>query len=212
MIRTIGSLVQETSTRKSWLFAATLYTIACTSTAVLLGICLSSIGLFLPSIFHIAGKPFVLFSIGQVLIGGLAIAYALSDSGLIRLPRPKLMKAVPVTWWRWWRPYGASIAYGAALGLGVMTRVHFGAFYILCLWCMFQGEPVYGAMLMATYGLARALTLFPSSWYVYNRRTDTERCLSRLSNGLENARIIIAFFLILFGIFVIGASFPAQPH
>jgi hypothetical protein len=148
MIRTIGSLVQEPFNTKRWLFATSLYTLACISTSILLGASLSSIGMMVHSLISMVDQH-VLFrtNIEDALIGGLAIAYALSDMGLFRLPRPTLMNAVPVTWWRWWRPYGGALAYGAALGLGVTTRIQFGAFYILCIWCMFKGNLLYGAIL-----------------------------------------------------------------
>ena len=80
------------------------------------------------------------------------------------------MRAVPVTWWRRWQPYGAALAYGAALGLGLTTRIHFGAFYVVCALAVLGGEPGYGALLMGTYGAARALVLFPASWGAYRHR------------------------------------------
>src|SRR5947209_13199134 len=136
MIGTIGSLVQETSNRWRWLLSASLYTIACTGTAMLLGAILGAVGHLVGAWVHGAALYTAFPLAGAWLIGLLALAYAVSDVGLLRLPRPILRQAVPITWWRWWRPYGAALAYGAALGLGVMTRIPFGAFSVLCTWCV----------------------------------------------------------------------------
>ena len=48
--------------------------------------------------------------------------------------------------------------------LGIMTRVPFWGFYVLCVWCVLKGNPLYGAVLLGTYGLLRALVLLPVSW------------------------------------------------
>lgn len=205
MISTIGSLVQETSIRLRWFIATTLYIGACLSTSLLLGMLLSSFGLFLQHISCSASVCGPLSFIETALIGIMAVAYAFSDVGIFCLPRPKLMYAIPVTWWRSWRPYGAAVAYGAALGLGVMTRVQFGAFYVLCLLCILKGDIAYGAALMGTYGAARALMLIPASCGVYLQRTGSEARLQRILNSIGNAKLIVAVALILFGAHVLAS-------
>src|ERR1051326_2333683 len=202
MIGTIGSLVQETSHRGRWLLSTSLYTISCITTAMLLGTVLGTLGHLIQGWIHSALFPYA----GALLIGLLALAYAVSDVGLLWLPRPILREAVPITWWRWWRPYGAAIAYGAALGLGVMTRIPFGAFYVLCTWCVLKGNPVYGALLMGTYGASRALMIFPASWGLYCHRTAiTEWFTSPLFN-LWRAQRILAVALIMFGTLILVST------
>ncbi len=211
MICTIGSLVQETSHRIRWLMTTSLYTLACICTSVLLGVVLSSVGLFIRQIN--CSTPICSSvqnqSTGTALITVLAMAYAFSDAGLIRLPRPTVMFAVPLTWWRWWKPYGAAMAYGATLGLGVTTYIQFGSFYVLCLWCIFKGNIVYGAMLMGTYGIARSLVMFPASLIVYSRdaKKSSARHLDSIASFLGKARLIVAVTLVLFAVQVM-----VQPH
>ncbi len=202
MIATIGSLVQEISTRRRWLFAVTLYVLACSTTAMLLGGSLGAVGALghhlACHIDHclVAGSS---ESVGVVIVGVLAVAYAGSDLGLVRLPRPYIMPAVPVTWWRRWRPYGAAVAYGAALGMGITTRIPFGTFYVLCAWCLLSGSAGYGAALLGTYGAARALVLVPVSWRVYRRQERREAHLEQLFSAFWSAQRIVAVLLAAFG-------------
>lgn len=202
MIGTIGALVQDASNRWRWLLSASLYTIACLGTATLLGMTLGALGHFLRVWTQGGTIGATSPHLGAWLIGLLSLSYAVSDVGLLRLPRPTLTKAVPITWWRWWRPYGAALAYGAALGLGIMTRIPFGAFYVLCTWCVLKGDATYGALLMGTYGAVRALVLFPVSWGLNCQRTPiTEWCTSPLFN-LWRAKQVLAVALIMFGTLV----------
>ncbi len=198
MIGTIGVLVQETSHRWRWLLAASLYTGACLGTAMLFGTILGTLGHFIREWAHGAGVYAAFPSAGVWLIGLLALAYALSDVGLLRLPRPTLRQVVPVTWWRRWRPYGAALAYGAALGVGVMTRIPFGAFYVLCFWCILKGNATYGALLMGTYGATRALMIFPASWGLYRHRTAITAWPASPLFNLWRAQRIMAVALSMF--------------
>src|SRR4051812_8190524 len=200
MIATIGSLVEEASDRRRWLLAASLYAAACTGAAALLGAALGAIGHFARGFACAAPSCSWFPSAGAWLVGTLAIAYAAADLGLIRLPRPTLMHAVPVTWWRRWRPYGAALAYGAALGLGLTTRIHFGAFYVLCALAVLQGDPVRGLLLMGTYGAARGLVLVPASWGAYRHRgAVAEWLVASPYFDLGRARSTVAIILAAFG-------------
>ena len=207
MIGTIGFLVQETSNRRRWLLSASLYTVACIGTAILLGATLGALGHLLRSWIHGPAFPHA----GAWLIGLLALAYAVSDVGLLRMPRPILRQAVPITWWRWWRPYGAALAYGAALGLGVMTRIPFGAFYVLCIWCVLKGDATYGSLLMGTYGTARALMIFPASWGLSCHRSAITEWFSSPLFSLWRAKRVLAVALIMFGTLVLVSTALAFP-
>ncbi len=219
MIGTIGSLVQETSNRLRWLLAVSLYTTACVSTSMLLGALLGTVG-------HIARRTVCgggvcgsISMVGEGLVGLLAVAYALSDVGAFRLPRPTLRYAVPATWWRAWGPYGAAISYGAALGVGVMTYIAFGSFYVLCAWCFVRGDTAYGTLLLGTYGAARALVIFPASWGVYRRRASVMTISAWLASPLfdqKRAQRVVAVALSLFGVLVVvsalGKVLTTLPH
>lgn len=200
MIGTIGSLVQETLNRWRWLASASLYTVACAGTATLFGAALGGFGHIVRSVLcgvvDCSAVPFL----AAWLVGLLAIAYAMSDIGLILLPRPTLMYAVPLAWWRLWRPYGAALVYGAALGLGVTTAIAFGSFYVICVVSILKGDVAYGSLLLGTYGAARALVIFPASRILYTCRTATKDSLSRVLASLPHAQGIVAVSLVALGI------------
>ena len=214
MIGTIGSLVEEASDRHRWPLATSLYIVACLATASLLGAALGAIGR-LAHVLVCGGAGCSWFpSAAAWGVGTLAIAYAASDVGLVSLPRPTLMPAVPVTWWRLWRPYGGALAYGAALGLGLTTRIHFGAFYVLSALALLQGDPSRGALLMGTYGAARALVLLPASWGAYRHRGAVPEWLATSPYfDLEQARRVVAIVLAAFGTqAVVTAALVAFAH
>src|SRR5690348_435255 len=104
MIGTIGSLVQETSSRFRWLLATGIYTVACIAAALLLGALLGFTGQGARAIAGSLGLHLPLAHASLWIVGALALAYAASDLGWLRLPRPRLRDAVPITWWRHWRP------------------------------------------------------------------------------------------------------------
>ncbi len=196
MITTIGSLVQETTNRLRWLLATGLYISGCIGTSLILGAALGWLGYALP-----ITSGGVVNTLARSMVGILAIGYALSDMNFVRLPRPYIMFAVPLAWWQRWRPYGAALAYGAALGVGLTTYVLFTGVYFLFAWCFVQGNPAYGAVLMGTYGVARALTILPGTWYVFRSRCATsafER-QDRILDQNARARMIIGLVMGLLG-------------
>lgn len=207
MICTIGSLVKGTTNRRRWLLAISLYIAACSATSVLLGVFLSAGGYELRRLAHALFTPgllSVLSPLLMVVVSVVIIAYALSDLGIIPLPRPRVMHEVPLNWWRWWQPYGGALAYGAALGLGLTTEIYFSAFYAICLWCLARGDLIYGAFLMGTYGFIRALTLVPATRVIYNDRRDVRWGIHHLLHLQETARLILVLMLVLFAACLLG--------
>src|SRR5260370_12598356 len=83
MISTIGSLVQETTSRLRWLLATGLYISGCIGTSLIVGTVLGWLGHFLP-LTSVHGVNVL----AQSLVGILAIGCALSDMNFMCLPRP----------------------------------------------------------------------------------------------------------------------------
>jgi len=102
--------------------------------------------------------------------------------------------------------FGRQSAYGAALDVGVTTRIHFGAFYVLCALCLLTGDILYGVLLLGAYGAARALTLFPASWGLRRHRCDATEWLSSPLFDLGRAQRIVAAVLMALGAHLIVSS------
>jgi len=205
MISTIGSLVQVTQQRFRWALAAVLFASSTAASAILFGAILGTLGALLRRPVTYLLGPVGVPHLGLFAVGTVAVAYACSDLGMVRLPRPHFMAAVPVTWWRRWQPYGASAAYGAALGLGLTTRIAFGAFYAVCAACVVSASPGYGAALMGTYGVVRGASIFPSSAALLRVRT-CEALFSGRAFQESRLRYLLALLTVSAGAALISAS------
>jgi hypothetical protein len=210
MIGTIGSLVQETSSRLRWLLSVCLYSVACVGAALLLGLALGLAGRAQRATAAALGLRAPFAHAEFWLVGLLALAYAASDLGAFPLPHPTLRRQVPITWWRRWRPYGAALMYGASLGLGFMTIIPFGAFYVVCAWCLVGGDPLAAAWVMGAYGAARALVMFPASWGAYRHRGHTVEWLSSPLFDLDRARRWLAAVLLAVAVAALLAGVLAR--
>jgi sulfite exporter TauE/SafE len=200
MIGTIGSLVQETYNRARWLAAVSLYATGCVITATLLGAALGGLGHLVFGERAVSASSAGATQAWLWAISALAVVYALSDVGVLWLPRPYIMPAVPAEWWRRWRPYGAALAYGSALGIGVTTRIPFGAFYVICGWCVVNGSMLYGATLLGVYGLARGLVMLPVGWVLGRRRIDIMDLLASPILSQSRAQVLVAAVTMVFGV------------
>lgn len=155
MVGTIGSLGQEASSRGKGVVALVLYLTGSIVAGSAFGATLGLAGRALTEGTHGGRMP----PVATFAIALLALGYSFSDLGLLRLPRPRALPAVPATWWRRWGPYRASVAYGLTLGVGVSTRIPFGGFYVICAWAVASGSVPFGAAVFGAYGLARGIAL-----------------------------------------------------
>jgi len=89
-------------------------------------------------------------------LGILAIAYALSQLGVIQLPSltAKLKNpGIPDQN----KPYRRSLALGSTMGAGLGIDCPMPTYYILLGWVAAAASPLYGALLLGLYGLGRVL-------------------------------------------------------
>ncbi len=95
-------------------------------------------------------------------LGALALAYALHELGLVRLPVPGREWQVPAHWVRN-SFYRSAAVFGGTVGLGIFTRVPFASLPILLAWLFVSGNVMYGALAGLVYGGARALSIYSTS-------------------------------------------------
>lgn len=82
---------------------------------------------------------------------------ALSEFGVLKVPRPQRHKQVPAGWRARFPPEIVAGLYGAILGTAVMTPIWFATLYVMLLWMLLSGSVLLSAMIGATYGATRAL-------------------------------------------------------
>ncbi|HWC13899.1 MAG TPA: hypothetical protein VG929_04830 [Actinomycetota bacterium] len=92
---------------------------------------------------------------GLIAIAVIAGVYALRE--LVGLPIPLFDRKQQVPdWWRtFYSPVTAAALYGGGLGIGFLTFLGHGTYVAACATAVASGDPVIGALLGASFGLAR---------------------------------------------------------
>lgn len=105
--------------------------------------------------------PGLTFTLAGVL-GGIALAYALHELGLLRLPVPGRDWQVPAGWVREGF-YRSAAIFGGTVGFGVFTRVPYASLPIWLAWLFVSGNILYGALAGLIYGATRTLSIYSSA-------------------------------------------------
>ncbi|HUG87725.1 MAG TPA: MauE/DoxX family redox-associated membrane protein [Actinomycetota bacterium] len=96
---------------------------------------------------------------GLTVVAAVAVAYAAREAFGLRVPIPERRRQVP----EWWRghlgPHPAALVYGLGLGVGFLTYLRHGTLVAVSALAIAAGDPALGALLLAPFGLARALAL-----------------------------------------------------
>jgi hypothetical protein len=155
MVGTIIPIVNGERQRKTQPVAQWIYTLGCLLGAALLGSFVGGIGaLLFRQLGYTAGGILILASSGAV-----SILYSCREAGLIRVPSPQSTWQVPSLWRSKYHPNLAALIYGIALGAGVVTRISVSTFYVIIVWILLTGSPIWGALIMGFFGFGRALSL-----------------------------------------------------
>jgi len=97
-----------------------------------------------------AAPPLFAIALGYVLL-------ALRELGVCRFPMPQSHWQVPRSWQVSMPRPLAMVAYGAALGSGVLTGIPSGGFYPLVIWSPLLGSPLYGLAVFGAFAIGRAI-------------------------------------------------------
>jgi cytochrome c biogenesis protein CcdA len=144
--------------------ALALFAAGAMLSAALLGALLGAAGALLPG-----GRAPLL------AVAAVALAAAVREAGLLRLPLPQLRRQVP-DGWRSSLPLPAwSFGYGAGLGAGMLTYQPVATFWVACAGAVAIGRPLVGAACLAFFGAGRALMVILPS------RTDPSAAAARLA-------------------------------
>jgi hypothetical protein len=95
--------------------------------------------------------------VALAVVGALALLGALREAGWLRLPLPQVSRQVPERWRRDWPLPAWSLADGAGLGVGVLTHQVVATFWVAAAAALALGDPLVGALVLAPFGVGRAL-------------------------------------------------------
>ena len=139
----------ERARQRRWGTTVTAYIIGSVTAAALLGALLGAAGVLLPLS---AGATAAIV----VVLCALGLAF---DLGLGGLRLPTVRRQVDKDWLDRYRGWVVGVGFGFQLGLGVVTIVTTSAVYLTFALALLTGSPLAGAVVGATFGLARALAL-----------------------------------------------------
>ena len=149
MAETITPVVHGGS-RSRWAVSVTLHVLGA-------GLAAAAFGALLGAAGGLLGAPWG--AAGWWLVAAIAIAYLVAEATGLRVPVPQLRRQVP-DWWRtFFGPAPAAFLYGAGLGVGFLTYLTHGTLVVVALAAVASGQSLAGALLVAPFGVARALTV-----------------------------------------------------
>jgi hypothetical protein len=152
MVETIAPVVY--GTKRGYWGAVALHSLAAGATGAAFGTTLAIIG-------FVASAPWG--SASGVVVAICAVTYAAREFFGLPLPLFDRKQQVP-DWWRtFYSPHVAAALYGAGLGIGFLTFLRYGTYVVVCAIALASGEPLVGALLGGTFGLARGLTAMISA-------------------------------------------------
>jgi Methylamine utilisation protein MauE len=178
MVETISPVVYGTRTR--WAGALALHAVGATATAAAFGALVAALAAALGAPWGRAGAAFV---------AAVAVLYLIRELAEVRVPVPQLRRQVP-DWWRTYfgRPVAAFL-YGAGLGVGFFTFLGQGTLVVVTVGAAATGRPVFGALVMAPFGLARGLAPLVSARS--REPEDGRRLVDRLSSMPDRLRTVL---------------------
>lgn len=142
------------------------------------------------------------------LMGVVSLAYAAGEMGFLHLPAiqgrvsgPNLPEQD--------RPYRRSLILGASYGGGLGIACPMPTYYLILGWVVAVANPLYGAVLMASYGLGRVAPALLIGAFLSagaNRRVVSRRmALVRERTTVLTALLLAAlgaYLIVLFGVFM----------
>ena len=91
----------------------------------------------------------------MLTLGLVALLGAARDLDLVPLSwMPQPTRQLPRHWMAVLGPYRTSALWGLHVGMGRKTRVGHALYYFLVMWIVLGGSPMFGGLVLATYGLA----------------------------------------------------------
>jgi hypothetical protein len=159
MVETITPVVHG-GKRSRYLTSIAFHALGATLAAGLVGLLAGALG-------ALVGAPWG--TVGWIVVASLAIVYALREVFRLPIPVPDRHQQVPLWWRSFYSPPVTAVLYGFGLGIGYLTYLTYGTYFVVTIGALVTGNPLLGAALCAPFGLARAVSVV-----VANRGADIE--------------------------------------
>lgn len=192
MAQTITPVVHGGS-RRRWGLAVALHTLGATVAGAAFGAALGGLGAALGAD---GGRPWLA---AVAVIAAIYVARELA--GLRWIPVPAARRQVPEWWRAFFAPHVGALLYGLGLGIGYFTFLSFGTLVVVTAAAVALGSPLWGAVVMGSFGLARGLSILVA-WGVtsregaarLSRRLDAlgSGPSARVTNGIASAAVALA--------------------
>jgi hypothetical protein len=152
-------------------------------------------------------------TVALAVVAALALVAAAREIGLLPGPVPGARGQVPERWRREWPLPGWALAYGAGLGLGLLTRLPVTTFLVACAGALALGDPLVSAACLVPFGLGRALMVALPTM----RGADPAGAVGRLAARSRLVRPANAVALVAVAVLVgaspaLGQAPPAGPR
>jgi cytochrome c biogenesis protein CcdA len=176
--------------RPLWLKATVAYTCFGLVSSTMVGAVLGWIGQ------QIGGRP---NSPSLWLVALLALILAGREMGWLRFRLLEWRCQTDRNWAYKWGFISAAAMWGFHIGLGFVTVITYGGFWLVVAAIIAMGKPGYGTLLMGTYWIGRALPLWMISPLIYRRPWEPESVypLFRPAQALGLAWVAVVTFLIV---------------
>ena len=149
MVETIAPVVYE-GKRSRYYAAVTLFALGAMLAAALVGLIAGALGM-------LAQAPWG--TTGWVVIAVVALIYALREVFELPIPVPDRHRQVPLWWRSFYSQRVTAVLYGFGLGIGYLTYLSFGTYFVVTIAAFVSGDPLVGTALCAPFGLGRALSV-----------------------------------------------------
>jgi hypothetical protein len=152
MVETINPVVygDAKGSRSRYRTALALHVLGATAAAAIFGAALGGLGSLLGAPWGAAGVAVLALTAG---------AYLLREAFGVPVPVLEARRQVP-EWWRTFFSRGVTaFLYGAGVGIGFFTYLGHGTLLVVSIAATASGRPLAGALLVAPFGLARALAI-----------------------------------------------------
>ena len=190
MVETITPVVHGEK-RSRYALSLVLHAMGATLAAALVGLIAGGVG-------ALAGAPWG--ATGWTVVAALAVVYALREVFRLPIPVPDRHRQVPLWWRSFYSPPVSAVLYGFGLGVGYLTYLSFGTYFVVTIAAFVSGSPLVGAALCAPFGLARAMSVV-----LANRGAGSEARPSGIDriddlSGTAWPRTVNALVLVLVGL------------